>query len=388
MSAIATLLTNEAYLPGALTLAHTLRALGTEHTLVVLVDDARLSARSVLLVEAAYDRMVSISDRIVHAPTQPVVHHLGRPELAVTFSKLLLWDQPYRQVLYLDCDVLPLANLDHLFEQLSTLESGQVAASPDAGWPDVFNSGVMMLQPNATVYSDLVKQAAEGVTFDGADQGLLNEYFAGAWHRLPFLYNVTPTESYQYAPAFHRFFSDIKILHYIGRIKPWHSRTEVDHFRFHHMWWDRFSGLYDADTSAHVLGTTGEAVNLQIPQYSNQWDATADAATTTAPEPAVPLAAVFPWELRQPPQATRVFESHWNRESERGPATQSKAPGNESAEGALAPAAKPAKSGLRKQYEFSSRNERSDFNPDESLNRVTQLPAQLMSKLKKDTSDK
>lgn len=397
MSAIATLLTSESYLPGALTLAHTLRTLGTQHPIVVLLDETQVSVRSNQLLEAAYDRIIPISDQLV---TSSGIDRLGRPELAVTFSKLLLWNESYHQILYLDCDVLPLTNVDHLFDVGAALTPRQIAASPDSGWPDIFNSGVMLIKPDPQVYSDLVQFASgSDPSFDGADQGLLNEFFAGNWHRLPFLYNVTPTESYQYVPAFHRFFNDIKILHYIGQIKPWHTKTNIDHFRFHHLWWDRFSGLFDEETTAHILGATGEASRLQIPHYSNTWDsATTESPPVSSsayaePAPAGSLPAVFPWEQRQPANPTRVFDAGWGRESEGQvqpkpkPSTdnidtsmQAMKVGTGKTEGKPGPA-KP--SGLKKKYEFSSRNELSDFNPEESLERVTQLPAKLMSKFKK-----
>ena len=390
MSAIATLLTNESYLPGALTLAHTLRSLGTQYPVVVLLDETQVSDRSLQLLEAAYDRIIPISDRLV---TSPVDDRLGRPELAVTFSKLLLWNESYDQILYLDTDVLPLANVDHLFDEGAALTPRQIAASPDSGWPDIFNSGVLLFKPDPQVYSDLVEFASgSDSSFDGADQGLLNEFFAGNWHRLPFLYNVTPTESYQYVPAFHRFFKDIKILHYIGQIKPWHSSTNIDHFRFHHLWWDRFSEFFDKETKNHILGATGEASRLQIPHYSNTWDSTESAPPLSSsyaePAPAGSLPAVFPWEQRQTGNPTRVFDSGWGRESEgevAAPAKLARPSATDNIETSMQAmkvgTGKP--SGLKKKYEFSSRNELSDFNPEESLERVTQLPAKLMSKFKK-----
>lgn len=384
MSAIATLLTSESYLAGALTLAHTLRHHGTRHQLVALVDETQLLQQSIRLLEAAYDKLVSISG---HNPPADVQDRLGRPELAATFAKVHLWNQLYAQILYLDCDVLPLCNVDHLLDDCAHLSPQQVAASPDAGWPDIFNLGVMVLQPDPQVYADLVDFAADGSnTFDGADQGLLNEFFAGKWHRLPFLYNVTPTESYQYVPAFHRFFDNIKILHYIGAPKPWHTR-DVDHFRFHHLWWDRFDQFFEGETRTHILATTGAAARLHIPRLVNQWDddhVQAAASTYADAAPVSEIAAVFPWEHRGAQPATRVFDREWgNAESEaavREPKVAASAAGNIETSMRDMKVGAPKPSGLKKKYEFK---DRSDFNPDESLDRVTQLPAQLMSKFNK-----
>ena len=48
---------------------------------------------------------------------------------------------------------------------------------------------MMVLEPDATVFSALEKMASKGESFDGGDQGLLNVYFH-AWHRLSFMYNM------------------------------------------------------------------------------------------------------------------------------------------------------------------------------------------------------
>jgi glycogenin len=58
----------------------------------------------------------------------------------------------------------------------------------------------------------------------GGDQGLLNTFFP-SYHRLSFTYNVTPSTSYQYAPAYRHFSSNISLFHFIGRTKPWSQRN-------------------------------------------------------------------------------------------------------------------------------------------------------------------
>lgn len=88
-------------------------------------------------------------------------------------------------------------------------------------------------------YQQLLELAQQGVSFDGADQGLLNQYFDGGggcgdaadgrtehapsrtWQRLSFAYNCTPSAHYQYEPAFRHFRDSIKIVHFIGSHKPW-----------------------------------------------------------------------------------------------------------------------------------------------------------------------
>jgi lipopolysaccharide biosynthesis glycosyltransferase len=63
--------------------------------------------------------------------------------------------------------------------------------------------------------------AQKGISFDGADQGLLNMYFKNSFNRLSFSYNVTPSAHYQYVPAYQHFQSSISMVHFIGPEKPW-----------------------------------------------------------------------------------------------------------------------------------------------------------------------
>jgi lipopolysaccharide biosynthesis glycosyltransferase len=56
----------------------------------------------------------------------------------------------------------------------------------------------------------------------GGDQGLLNQYFGEKWnsdikYHLPFTYNCAASQAYFFAPAFHKFKGDIKILHFLGQ---------------------------------------------------------------------------------------------------------------------------------------------------------------------------
>lgn len=150
---------------------------------------------------------------------------LGRPDLYWTFTKLHLWSlTQYSKVVFLDADTLVLKNVDDLFEQISSsgAEGEEAfAACPDIGWPDCFNSGVFVTKPSQETFYKLLAFGETEGSFDGGDQGLLNDYFNGRWKRLSFLYNVTPSASYTYAPAYKRFGSDIKIVHFIGADKPW-----------------------------------------------------------------------------------------------------------------------------------------------------------------------
>jgi glycogenin glucosyltransferase len=143
---------------------------------------------------------------------------MGRPDLLYAFTKLAVWRQTqYSKIVYIDADIVALRNLDELFET-----KADFAAAPDIGWPDAFNSGLMVVTPNMGDYWALSALASSGDSFDGADQGLLNQFYEHRpWQRLSFTYNCTPSAEYQWEPAYRYHKSNIKSVHFIGKNKPW-----------------------------------------------------------------------------------------------------------------------------------------------------------------------
>lgn len=167
-------------------------------------------------MQSLYDYVLPV-DRIANQSLENLVR-LDRLDLRFAFTKIALWKQiQFKKITYLDADVVTLRAPDELFKVDS-----HFAAAPDIGWPDIFNSGVMVLAPSMSEYWSLHTLASSGTSFDGADQGLLNEYFGNRpWHRLSFAYNCTPNASYQYEPAYRHFRHSISMVHFIGKCKPW-----------------------------------------------------------------------------------------------------------------------------------------------------------------------
>ncbi|OBA24273.1 nucleotide-diphospho-sugar transferase [Metschnikowia bicuspidata var. bicuspidata NRRL YB-4993] len=234
MFAVATLLYDPKYLPGALVLGHTLRKIAPQDIkLVILIEKPRFSEWQLGLLAELWDDLVDtqVSESLLH---KKLCQDLRRPELAKTFTKIELWNLPYEKVLYLDADVLPLEGHNVVTDLLKLdFFRGKILAAPDSGFPDIFNSGVFALTPNEQDYSNLVGLVTSDdtdISFDGTDQGLLNQYFNSNpdwvsslllsgkkdvkdlsrldtlnWIRIPFLYNTTPNAQYQYYPALKHF---------------------------------------------------------------------------------------------------------------------------------------------------------------------------------------
>jgi lipopolysaccharide biosynthesis glycosyltransferase len=161
-----------------------------------------------------YDEIIPVNRITNQSPAN--LYLMNRPDLVSTFTKVELWRQTqYKRIVYIDADAVCLRAPNELLA-LDT----DFAAVPDIGWPDCFNSGVMVLNPDMGDYYSLLALAQRGISFDGADQGLLNMHFR-EWERLSFTYNCTPSGNYQYLPAYRHFQSSINIIHYIGKDKPW-----------------------------------------------------------------------------------------------------------------------------------------------------------------------
>ncbi|KAK6208737.1 glycosyl transferase family 8 [Colletotrichum tabaci] len=211
----ATLLLNDTYLPGALVLAHSLRDAGTSKQLVVLVTLDTVSAEVITELRAVYDHVIPVPRIRNSRPAN--LYLMNRPDLHSAFTKVNLWRQTqFSKIVYIDADVVAYRAPDELFDV-----NAPFSAAPDIGWPDLFNTGVMVLKPNMGDYYALMAMAERGISFDGADQGLLNMHFKNTYNRISFTYNVTPSAHYQYVPAYRHFQSSINMVHFIGPDKPW-----------------------------------------------------------------------------------------------------------------------------------------------------------------------
>ncbi|KAG6914634.1 hypothetical protein DXG01_016195 [Tephrocybe rancida] len=223
--AFVTLISSDSYLPGALALAGALKdvhpspvvAPEVEFQTVCLVTPETVDVSTIKLLRKAFDVVVGVETILQQNEAGLVL--LGRLDLNTVLTKLHIFRlTDFWKIIFLDADVLPIRPLSHLF----TLPH-EFSASPDVGWPDIFNSGMMVLTPGEDKFNELTELLQSKGSWDGGDQGLLNEWRGNNWNRLSFTYNTTPTAAYTYAPAYERFGSQISAIHFIGPNKPWNS---------------------------------------------------------------------------------------------------------------------------------------------------------------------
>jgi glycogenin glucosyltransferase len=277
-----TLVTSDAYAVGACVLAKSLRESGTTRAIWCLAGslgtNSRLSPTTVQLLRRVFEGNVIETESLDSADTRNLAL-LGRPDLGSTFTKLRLWQlTQFRKLVYLDADTLVLKNIDELFER------DEFSAAPDAGWPDCFNSGVFVAEPRTETYVSLMNLARDEGSFDGGDQGILNTHFPN-WNRIPFAFNMTINSSYSYAPAFARYGSDVRVVHFIGANKPWTLQRNSDgsvmtgraqheaSIAFLNAWWsvyDRLNAETPLETVSLGPGLNGESFGSGLGIASQQ----------------------------------------------------------------------------------------------------------------------
>ncbi|KAI5115551.1 hypothetical protein M0805_000541, partial [Coniferiporia weirii] len=223
--AFATLVTSDRYLPGALAIVAALKEVHpsppadpeVSFQTVCIVTPETVDVNTIRYLRKAFDVVVGVE--VIREQTEAGLQLLGRPDLHTVLTKLHVFRlTQYGKVIFLDADVLPVRPLSHLF----TIPH-EFSAVPDVGWPDIFNSGVMVLTPGEDKFNDIRALVKSKGSWDGGDQGVLNEWRGSNWNRLSFIYNTTPTAAYTYAPAYERFGSRISALHFIGPNKPWNE---------------------------------------------------------------------------------------------------------------------------------------------------------------------
>ncbi|VDL94639.1 unnamed protein product [Schistocephalus solidus] len=202
-------------------LGHSLRLVNTRKELTVLITEGVPHSFRRLLKEV-YENVIVV--KRLQSKDNNSAYFLNRPNLGTTYTKLHCWKlTEFSKAVFLDADIIV-----------------KFSAAPDTSWPDMFNSGVFVFKPSLTIYEDLLKLASTESSFDGGDQGLLNEYFKD-WNQLTlsnhlaFAYNcscwVLPHDLnifYTRAPAWKKFNASVKAAHFTGIIKPWTHRMAAN----------------------------------------------------------------------------------------------------------------------------------------------------------------
>ncbi|WVY97842.1 hypothetical protein V8G54_029993 [Vigna mungo] len=226
--AYVTLLYGDEFLLGIRVLGKSIRDTGSNKDMVVLVSDGVSDyANNVLEADGWIIEKISL----LANPNQV------RPtRFWGVYTKLKIFNMTdYKKVVYLDADTIVVKNIEDLFK------CGKFCANLKHS--ERLNSGVMVLQPSAAVFNDMMSKVNTLPSYTGGDQGFLNSYYSGfpnahifepnltpemlenrpvpEMERLSTLYNAD-VGLYMLANKWMVDENELRVIHYtLGPLKPW-----------------------------------------------------------------------------------------------------------------------------------------------------------------------
>lgn len=260
MHAYLTLLSTNDYLPGVLCMARSLAETGTRYPLYVGLSPALPPGTEAVLVNAGLRPIRLPAQSALRAPQGQQRHHWSN-----TFDKIQLFGLvQFSKFVYIDSDMMVLAGIDELFDKphMSAVVAGQLV---NPGWVRL-NSGLMVVEPKAGLPDQIgarlgtaVLEAARDGRQAIGDQDLINAYYPdwpGSVRNLDGGYNVfhCDVDAYVDSGLYHLprephasggGARQIKVVHFIGPLKPWTARGVARHAKD---WLLRRSGPARHDT--------------------------------------------------------------------------------------------------------------------------------------------
>ncbi|KAF5200430.1 UDP-glucuronate:xylan alpha-glucuronosyltransferase [Thalictrum thalictroides] len=209
---------SESYVCGAITLAQSIIKTGTKRDLIMLLDNSISQSKREALAAAGW------KIRVIKRIRNPKAEKNSYNEY--NYSKFRLWQlTDYDKIIFIDADIVVLRNLDILFN------FPQMSATGNDN--SIFNSGIMTLEPSNCTFKILMEQRKEIVSYNGGDQGFLNEVFVW-WHRFPrrvnYLKNFWANTTLEASVKNQLFGADppqLYSIHFLG-LKPWHCYRDYD----------------------------------------------------------------------------------------------------------------------------------------------------------------
>ncbi|GER33777.1 plant glycogenin-like starch initiation protein [Striga asiatica] len=218
---------SESYVCGAIALAQSIIRTNSTKDLVLIADE-HITPHSIHGLQSAGWKIKRIK-RIRSPHTKKYAYNKWN------YSKLRIWQlKGYDKVMFIDSDFIVTKNMDKFFVY------PQISASGNDG--HIFNSGLMVVEPSECTFETLMRKRFSIESYNGGDQGFLNEMFPW-WHRLPAKLNWLKFfgSGQEYA---HRIPDDTHAIHYLG-LKPWWCYRDYD------CNWDKIEAQQFASDSAN-----------------------------------------------------------------------------------------------------------------------------------------
>lgn len=220
-----TLLGSDNYLVGTLALVQSLKSVKSKYPIIVIVTDNVSNESLQVLKNKHIDFVkigkVNISNKVIEDNKKQ-----GYSNWSNTFSKLVIFGQTqYEKIVFLDSDMLILKNVDDLFnkDSLSAVVAGK-SYPGNSDWKDL-NSGTMVIVPKTGEDKRLL-DLVENNNLSGkfGDQDIIQLGYPN-WKKETHLelgeeYNLFAKHEPYYVGS-NILNKPIKVLHFVGKIKPW-----------------------------------------------------------------------------------------------------------------------------------------------------------------------
>lgn len=228
-----TLLSNDDYLAGVISLNNMLLNLNSKYGLVVCLSMG-VSKDTELYINKNNIQTFRIKENFLELSEEQKKKY---GHWTHTFDKIYIFSMiAYKKLVYLDSDMMILENIDHLFtkEHMSSVASGKL----DDERCTRMNSGLMVIEPQEGLGQAIYATFNDAVEFCNqmgqqriGDQDLIN-FFYSDWpnqtsKHLPEQYNLFIDQVDKYISFGYVSESkiglenEIKIIHFIGSRKPW-----------------------------------------------------------------------------------------------------------------------------------------------------------------------
>lgn len=233
MKAYITLLSSRNYLSGVFALSNSLRMVKSAYPLVCALSKS-VDSEVEKDLENYGIKCIRFNENVVSQDVNPEKTTFSHWNF--TFDKLQVWGlDSFDKLIFLDCDMLVLRNIDHLFEKnaFSAVCAGK-SYPGNENW-NTLNSGLIVICPDKDIKQALVNLTARVILKFQAmkqlvgDQDILHEYLPN-WKN----------ESHLHLDEGYNMFADyltwyirnkgyavngngkpIYVIHFIGKLKPW-----------------------------------------------------------------------------------------------------------------------------------------------------------------------
>lgn len=231
-----TVLSTDSYIPGVIKLYKSLKATNTFYPFIC-VCSRNITKTSIKSLNKKGIKCIKLDKCAVDNITL-LENDANFSHWKYTYDKLLLFGlTDYKKIVYLDSDMLILENIDELFEckPFSAVPAGYLINNE---WTRL-NSGLLVIEPNKEVMNIMLQliptvyQKRKEQCLATGDQDIINEYIPD-WYKnkdlvLPESYNLI----FKYIDTYKRNYKfkysnpdkprSIKIVHFIGKKKPWND---------------------------------------------------------------------------------------------------------------------------------------------------------------------